>query len=334
MKVRECLLAMPPKVAVIIPTYNRAHYLRAAVDSVLAQSYDDFELIVVDDGSTDHTASLLRASSDARLRLLQQAHGGISAALNGGLRAACGTYIARLDSDDVWLPDLLETLVAVLDARPDIGVAYGKGQAIDASGKPLPHFNGMPLRFPADSLRSMLYDDFTCNIATLARRSCFSRAGWYDESLCANEDWDMWLRVARYERFAFVDRVLAHYRWHADNLTGPRSPLFRTVLETRTAPLDKFFSRPDVPAAAAAMRAIAYENVHLFCGLRWLHARAPGRAAGAFRAALRVSEAPLRTTVRIGWFALTTQCLGRFACGRRLVLWLTARRRRWLRASG
>ena len=173
--------------------------------------------------------------------------------MNCGLRAARGEYVSRLDSDDVWLPEMLQTLVEALDCRPQVGVAYARGQAMDAGGRPQPHTNGMPQRFPGDDLRSLLYEDFTCNIATLARRSCFDRAGEYDESLPANEDWDMWLRIAENNRLAFVDRVLARYRWHDGNMTGAASPLFRLVLETRIRPLDKVFARADLPAAAMAM---------------------------------------------------------------------------------
>jgi glycosyltransferase involved in cell wall biosynthesis len=321
----------PPKVTVIMPAYNRAAYLREAIDSVLAQTLSDLELIVVDDGSTDETAALLAAVGDARLRCLRQEHRGVSAAVNRGLRAARGEYIARLDSDDVWFPETLQTLAAVLDARPEIGAVYAKGQAMTAGGKPLPRTNGLPQRFEGDSLRSLLYEDFTCNIVTLARRSCFERAGEYDESLPANEDWDMWLRIAEHDRFAFVDRILARFRLHEGNMTGPTSPLFAVTLETRTRPLDKVFARPDLPAAVTAMRSIAYENVYLFRCLRWLHVRDFGAARRELLLALRASDHPGTTIVRAAWFALVAEFLGRFPLGRRLAGWLSTARRRWTR---
>src|SRR5882724_2062331 len=120
-----------PKVSVIIPTYNRAHYLGTAVNSVLSQTFSDFELIVVDDGSTDDTMRLVERFHDSRLRYIYQQHRGISAAMNAGIRAARGGYIARLDSDDIWLPDMLEVEVGVLDARPEIGLVYAKAQGMD-----------------------------------------------------------------------------------------------------------------------------------------------------------------------------------------------------------
>jgi len=320
-----------PRVTVIIPTYNRAAYLGEAIGSVLGQSLGDFELIVVDDGSTDDTPALLGAISDPRLRVLRREHGGISASLNAGLRAARGRYVSRLDSDDVWRVELLQTLVAVLDARPEIGMAYGKGQAMDAGGRLLRHFQGMPPRFPDDGVRSLLYDDCICTIATVARRACFDRVGGYDESLPANEDWDMALRLAQQYRFAFVDRVLAQYRWHDGNLTGPRSAGFEAVMQTRTAPLDKFFAQAALPAAIAAMRPVAYENAYLFRGQRWLDAGASRRARREFLAALRASETRPRTALRIVWFAIVVRQFGRTRPGAALIARLTHLRRRWLR---
>ncbi|MEO8604378.1 MAG: glycosyltransferase, partial [bacterium] len=259
-------MSAAPRVTVIMPTYDRAAYLGDAIGSVLAQRFVDFELIVVDDGSTDATPALLAAVRDPRLRVLQQAHRGISAAMNAGLRAARGAYVARLDSDDRWHDEMLQAAVALLDTQPDVDVVYAKGQAMTAAGVPLPHTVGAPPRFAGDALRSMVFDDFTCNVATVARLTCVVRAGGYDEALMANEDWDLWLRVARGARFAFLDRVLAHFCWHDDNLTGPASPVFRAVLASRTAPLDKLFAQADLPPQVAAMRAVAYENVALFRG--------------------------------------------------------------------
>ncbi len=310
--------AMLPAISVILPTRDRAVYLREAIDSVLAQHRSDFELIVVDDGSTDATPALLDAVSDSRLRVLRQEPRGISAAMNAGVGAARGQYVARLDSDDRWDADLLATLAAVLDARPDVGVAYARAQAMDPAGHPLPHFLGMPMRFPDDALRSVAFDDCTCNVALLVRRDCLDRAGPYDESLPGNEDWDMWLRVARRCAFAFVDRVLAHVRWHDGNITGLGSSWFAAVLDTRTVPLDKLFAEADLPAESRALRPLAYENVHIFRGTRLMAKGDLCRAIGEFGRAVRVSDAPGRAALRVVWFTFNASRLGRSAAGRRL----------------
>jgi glycosyltransferase involved in cell wall biosynthesis len=134
-------LLAPPQVTVIIPTFNRARYLTEAIQSVLGQTFPDYELIVVDDGSTDGTAAVLEGFGDSRLRVLRQENHGISAAMNAGLRAAQGEYIARLDSDDVWFPNLLAYETRVLDSRPDIGVVYARAQAMSANGTPREHYS-------------------------------------------------------------------------------------------------------------------------------------------------------------------------------------------------
>ena len=307
-----------PTVTVLVPAYNRAAFVGEALRSIFAQTFADFEVVVIDDGSDDGTSGVLADVSDARLRVLHQAHRGISAAMNAGLAAARGRYIARLDSDDLWQPDLLATLVPVLDAQPDVGVAYARADALD-HGVVVPHLQGLPLRFPDDSLRSLVYDDCTCNIALLARCECFERAGPYDETLIANEDWDMWLRVARHFRFAFVDRVVARVRWHEGNLTGLNSARLSEVLGSRTVPLDKLFAQADLPAPVAALRMTAYANVHLFAGLRWWQAGRYRAALGAFRHVLQRSDRPAVTAVRIVWRAGIRPRLDRWRLGRALV---------------
>jgi glycosyltransferase involved in cell wall biosynthesis len=319
-----------PRVTVIIPTYNRAALLGEAIKSVLMQRFTNWELIVVDDGSTDATRALLETFHDARLRLLRQPHRGISSAMNLGLSAARGEYIARLDSDDIWQPDMLSTMVSLLDGRPEIGVVYCKGQAMDINGRPLCHIQGMMPRFPNDCFRSMAYDDFTCNIATVARHECFLRAGGYDEALLGNEDWDMWLRISQYYEFAFVDRELARYRWHNGNLTRPGSPDFYRILETRTVPLDKLFAQPNLPPVVMAIRSDAYENVYIFRCLRFLEAGEIGRAWLEFASAIRVSTNPPRTALRIGLY-LPVNAINRTAFGRYLISGLVHLRNRWHR---
>jgi glycosyltransferase involved in cell wall biosynthesis len=304
-----------PTVTVLVPTWNRAELIGEAIRSILVQTFTDFEVIVVDDGSTDATADALARLSDSRLRVLHRDHRGISAAMNAGLSLARGRYIARLDSDDVWRPDLLGTLVPLLDSQPEIDVVYAQADALD-HGVVVGHLQGMPLRFPDDSLRSLVYDDCTCNVALVARRACLDRAGPYDETLIANEDWDMWLRVARQSRFAFCDQVLARIRWHPGNLTGLESPQLAQVLASRMAPLDKLFAQPDLPESVVALRSTAYANVHLFNGLRWLQAGYHRAALKEFLQVVRHSDRPVLATARVVWRAAIRPPLERWPHGR------------------
>lgn len=308
-----------PKVSVIIPTFNRARYLTEAVESVLGQTFSDLELIVVDDGSTDETPALLARVTDPRLRVLRQENRGISAAMNAGLRAARGHYVARLDSDDVWFADLLARSLDVLDASSDIDVVYSRARAMSADGTPREHYLGLPLRFPDDALLSLAWGDPTCNITAVASRGCFASAGPYDETLRTHEDWDMWLRVARSHRFAFLNCTLAQFREHDDGITSPRAASFVEHIESRRRVIDKLYASSDLPPRLRAFKAIAYRNVHTEIGVFLLNTGHPGRALRAFARAAAAGANPLLTCTRILWLTTVAPALRQFALGRLLL---------------
>ena len=131
------MTATLPRVSVVIPAFNQARFLPAAIDSALAQTYRDREIIVVDDGSTDETPDVARRYGDA-LRYVRQANKGLAGARNTGIERARGEFVALLDSDDVWLPGFLEHMMAVAEAQPRAAVYFGAWRYIDASGNPLP----------------------------------------------------------------------------------------------------------------------------------------------------------------------------------------------------
>lgn len=308
-----------PKVTVIVPTFNRAAYLSEAIESIFAQTFTDYELLVVDDGSTDDTAIVLARFTDPRLRVFHQEHRGISAAMNTGLRVARGQYIARLDSDDVWLADLLAAEDAVLDARPDIGVVYAKAQAMAANGSLLEHYIGLPLRYPHDPFLSLVWGDSTCNIALLARRECFEAAGFYDETLLTHEDWDMWLRVAQSHHFLFLNRILARFREHEHRITSPSLPTFANHIESRVRVIDKLYASANLPPRILAFKPTAYRNVYTEIGVFLFNAGYRGRALRMFRQSLTANDNPIPTFMRILWFTVVTQKLKQFALGRALL---------------
>jgi len=317
-----------PVVSVIMPCWNRDRFVADAIRSVLAQTFSDFELIVVDDGSTDGTREVVASFSDPRLRCLHREHRGISAAMNAGLAAARGRYIARLDSDDLWLPEMLATQVAVLESRPDIGLVYSRAECTDSDWKPLDMSWGYPLRYPGETFRSMVYNDCTCNITIVCRRECFERVGNYDETLATSEDLDMWLRVARHYEFAFTDRVLARVRLHGGSITGGISDSRDEQMERRGLVFDKLFATPDLPAEVTALKGHVYSNLHLSNGLLWIGHRKIRKAMRAFRRAVSVSDSPGYTLARIGWSCVKWHVLPRLPGGRRLSAWLESVRRR------
>jgi len=316
-------VGLEPMVSVLMPTYNRAHLIEEAIDSLLAQTYPTFELIVVDDGSEDDTRERIGTYADSRIHYLYQHHQGISASLNRGLHAARGRYIARLDSDDIWLPEMLEVQIATLEEE-GVGVVYARAQGMDHKGRPNDDLRGLPPRYPGYTLESLLYGDMTCNITVVARRDCLEAAGVYDETLEVNEDWHMWLRVALHCDFAFNDRVLARFRRHHGNATGADSVMLETHVNKRTGVLDRFYRLPNLPPKAWAMRLLAYRNAHLWSGNIWLGLGQHARALRTYAKALGIRGQRLNTLGRILW-AYANALLGRSPRGTRL---LTALRRR------
>jgi glycosyltransferase involved in cell wall biosynthesis len=217
--------ANAPKVSVVIPVYNRERFIAETVQSVLDQTFQDFELITVDDGSTDGSRRVLESFGD-RITILQHPGGenrGQSAAINLGMRHARGQYIALLDSDDLWLPRKLEIQTAYLDAHPDVGLVYGNGLAIDAEGRKLydiyepGHIEG------SNPHRVLLDCYFLVPNNSLVRREVFERAGPFDESLRAAQDHDMAIRIAEITRLAYIDEQVFCYRRHPDSISRKRA---------------------------------------------------------------------------------------------------------------
>ena len=217
-------------VSVVIPSYNHAAYIREAVDSVLSQSLSDLELIVVDDGSQDESLDILAGYSDRRFHLYTQPNQGAHAAINRGLHAATGDYLAILNSDDAYHPQRLEKLVSVLKADPGIGLAGSHIQLIDQKGQPLgikhgyldcePWLLDKPQRsFRAgDDLRAALLTEnyFATTSNFVFSRRWFERTGDF-RPLRFTHDWDYALRLAKLAEVALVPEPLLRYRVHATN---------------------------------------------------------------------------------------------------------------------
>jgi glycosyltransferase involved in cell wall biosynthesis len=181
-------------ISVIIPAYNVAPFIREAVDSALAQTRRDVEVIVVDDGSTDGSADMLRDLDDPRLRVIRQDNGGSASARNAGLRLASGELVAFLDADDHWAPNNLERLSGYLETHPEVDLTFGQSLIIDEQGRSLGRkTNGAgPV-----SLSSLLRDNEIGNgSCVLVRREALDRAGWFDPKLPACVDIDLYVRVA------------------------------------------------------------------------------------------------------------------------------------------
>ncbi len=197
-------------VSVVIPTYNRADLIGDAIRSVFEQTYGDWEIIVVDDGSTDNTAEVV-ASFGERVRYIPLPHGGVSAARNRGVREARGQYVAFLDSDDLFLPHKLERQIALFEQRPELGMVYGSYRSVDAQLNPLQEHRAR--RYPGGYSEMML----GCTIATptvMARREVLEQIGPFDETMHLAEDIDLWCRIYRHYPIEPVDDPVTLVRIH------------------------------------------------------------------------------------------------------------------------
>ena len=206
-------------VSVIIPTYNTAHFLGEAIQSVLDQTYQDFEIIVSDDGSTDNTEEVVRSFGNERIRYikLKENSGGSSVPRNTGLRAARGKYIAFLDSDDVWLHNKLELEVEFLKTHPSLGMVYS-GYTYFGTRNGRGERDSKYFSLPAGHmLKEIFMDNPIIPSAVLVRKSCFDKVGLFDESLTHCGDADMWLRIAAYFEIDYLDIPLANSRLHDRN---------------------------------------------------------------------------------------------------------------------
>ncbi len=218
-----------PKVSIIIPNYNHGDYLPQAIESALAQTYPHVEVIVVDDGSTDHSAQVLARYAD-RVRCIHQENAGLSAARNTGLGMARGDYIALLDADDMLEPDYLQTLVPVLEENPEIGGIYCGYRFVDEHNRPLPEVQNRVV-LSAEFYNALLGGNFLVPESMLLRRRCYQEAGPFDTALTACEDWDMWLRIARRERVVGTARVLSRHRVLPGSMSSDPARMIRNRLQ-------------------------------------------------------------------------------------------------------
>lgn len=207
-----------PRVSVIVPTYNRGDFVLQAVRSALAQTFDDLEVIVADDGSDDGTAELLDGVGDPRLEVLRLEHSGIPAAVrNVALSHSRGDLVALLDDDDVWLPEKLERQVAVIDREPAVGLVCSNARVIDGNGAEIGQRYLRPEQGTSgDVLEQLLDVNFVIASSAIVRRELIERVGGFSEDfrLHAVDDYDLWLRVAAISRVAYLPEPLLSYREH------------------------------------------------------------------------------------------------------------------------
>lgn len=210
-----------PTISVVIPTYNRSALLPEALQSVFAQTYGDYEVVVVDDGSTDDTPRALQPFAD-RLRCVHQTNQGEAAARNRGVREARGEWIAFLDSDDRWVAEALGTLVTATQRFPEAGLIAMRSRRLAADGSISGRAQGKNSRGWYFSTASLLWGDSGGVLTPMVRRSLLLSAGGFDTSLSSATDCDMWIRLSFMTTMVGIPDALLLRRFHASNMTRDR----------------------------------------------------------------------------------------------------------------
>lgn len=257
-----------PKVSVIIPTYNRRDYLQEAVTSVLTQTYDDYEVIVVDDGSTDCTGEMLTARFGNQIQYVWQENQGESVARNRGIEMSSGKFIAFLDSDDLWLPDKLAEQVPILDTERNVGMVFCQSWIINKTGHRIDErpfgrdIDVVKLNFETLCFHNKISGPST----TMIRRSVFEKIGLFDPEIRFGEDWDLWLRMAIHYKFDFISRPLVCIRRHQGTQTYyPSSTRNAQRLCDHLTVLTKVFTTyPDCLPTNLQHQAISYQYLQAF----------------------------------------------------------------------
>jgi glycosyltransferase involved in cell wall biosynthesis len=232
-----------PLVSVIIPTYNYARFIGQAIESVLAQTYQDFEVIVVDDGSTDDTRE--RVARFSQVRYLYQANQGIAPARNAGLHASRGELLVFLDADDRLLPEALAIGVDCLNANPDCAFVSGHWEVVSNFGDPLP--SSPIICVTSDHYQAFLDFNYIGTVGqVMFRRSILESVGGFDSAVPGCDDIELYMRIARNHRVACHDKVVMQHRKHGSNTSGKRDMMLRSMLQVYQSQLPYVQGKPEL----------------------------------------------------------------------------------------
>mgnify|MGYP000225793700 CR=1 FL=1 len=214
-----------PLISIVTPTYNRSEFLAEAVNSVLGQTYSNFELLIIDDGSTDDTRELVASyQQDPRIRYFYQSNQGQSVARNRGIAESAGDFICFLDSDNAWLPKKLERSLLEFQRFPETQVVYGDSILIDENSAEIG--KSTMKRYSGRITANLLKDNFVSMNTTMTRRHCFEEMGGFNESDRIAEDYELWLRFSTKFEFHYIPEFLGCYRKMDNQISSDKQRRF------------------------------------------------------------------------------------------------------------
>ena len=244
-------------ISVVVPAYNSQSTIIETINSVLEQTFTDFELIVINDGSTDRTLELLETVQDKRLKVYSYPNGGLPAARNRGIIRATGEFISFIDADDLWTPDKLELQLQALQKNPQAGVAYSWTICMGNNGKSF--HPGVSESFQGNVYPNLLVGNFIGSGSNvLIRQQAIESVGYFDESLKSCEDWDYWLRLSPKWEFAVVPKPQIIYRLSS----GAMSSKFDVMEKYQTLVLDRAFE--SAPSELQYLKNRGFAYIYLF----------------------------------------------------------------------
>lgn len=264
-----------PKVSVIIPAYNAMSFLPKTLDSVLQQTFTDFEVLIVNDGSSDNIVQWANSLTDERVKLISQSNQGVSTARNTAISKARGEYIAFLDADDLWQETKIEKQVQFLDNNPTVGLVATWMILIDEQGN---LGSEVKLDFKQGNVKKKLMEVnlISCGSIPMVRCDCFDAVGLFEPNLRFGEDWEMWMRIAEKYNFGLIKELLVYYRQHPKNSSKNYQEIlpdfdrlikkmFSSVSPELQPKLNKTYGGMNLYIAWKSLEAKDYQGANNFC---------------------------------------------------------------------
>jgi len=280
-----------PKVSVIIPTHNRAESLRAAITSVLNQTFHDFEIVIVDDASKDHTREVITNFNDVRIKVIHNPFSkGDAGARNVGVMNSNGEYIAFLEDDDEWLPEKLQIQINLLDNSPSEvgGICTGRFTIKEADRRAFSVWN--------PEINDLSKENFITTSSILLKKECFEKCGLFDESMPTSSDYDMWIRISKKYAFKSVNMPLMKYYIHDNSLSFNYEKMIRGVeiLLKKYSDFFKYSSKE-------------YSNIYLQLGVLYCYKGEVQKGRKAFVNAIKIYPFEIRNYFNLALSLLGTE---------------------------
>lgn len=251
-----------PKVSVVVAAYNHEKYIRALLESILNQTFKDYELVIIDDGSTDSTADIIEEVAKQypeKIRFVRQQNRGLVKTINTAFKMCKGKYIAPVGSDDVWLPNKLQEQIEKFNEDPEFSLVYTDINVINEDGKVLYRFNRFVNPYWGRITDRLFVSNFISGIVPMYKKDLFEKYGYWDEKYAIACDYEFSLRVSPYIKVGYISKVLALYRTHKHN--SSTLSVEKTVFENLSVLEDFLASHPELIKKTTVLR--AYSNLHL-----------------------------------------------------------------------